>query len=78
MSNHVLAGQNAGSIAATNRRRHKGIVEQNTSLCKAILIGCLDVHVAHDAQAILRLVVGKQKQYVGPTILSMQRSARQK
>lgn len=73
----MLARQNAGSIAAANRRRHKGIVEQHTSLCKAIQIGSLDVLVAHDAQAVLRLVVGKHKHYVGPTILPMQQTARQ-
>jgi hypothetical protein len=46
-------------------------------LCKAIQIGCLDVLVAHDTQAILRLVVGKHKHDVGPTIFSLQRSARE-
>lgn len=75
MSNYVLARQNAGSISATNRRRHKGLNEKHTTLCEAIQIGCLDVLVAHDAQAVLRLVIGKHNQQFGPTILRVQQAA---
>ena len=72
VSIHVLARQDAGTVAATDCSGDKGIVEQRPALGETIQMGSLDVVIARDPQTILRLVIGEHEQNVGRPLLGLQ------
>ena len=71
MPSHRLASEDRRPTAATNGCRDKGIVEIGATRRQGVQVRRLDLLVTSDADAILRLIIGEEKEDVRSALLRM-------